>query len=138
MSTVSSIIADDQLFNAAYGQFTEVFSEYTYESSKDAVSVFEDDVIIARIYFLKDLNEIVRVIKIIVYAKDKFEIFSKFFGKEIKTQLTIRLQDIYGKVDLALTTFECELMELSTEELEQSMRFVIRPQKAERFENQPG
>ena len=129
MSDLSSIIADDQLFAAAYTHFIETFPEFTYESEKDAVSVFDDELIIARLFFLKDLSETVRVIKIITYSKDKFELLSSFFGKTIKDQLEKRLKDIFGKIDLALTTFECELMEMSTEELEKSMRFVIRRPK---------
>ena len=129
MRDLSSIIADYQLFAAAYTHFIETFPEFTHESDKDAVSVFDDELIIARLFFLKDLSETVRVIKIITYSKDKFELLSSFFGKTIKDQLEKRLKDIFGKIDLALTTFECELMEMSTEELEKSMRFVIRRPK---------
>jgi hypothetical protein len=114
MSELSAKIASDQTFNAVYLAFSKKFSQFTYESSDDAVAIYEKQLLVGRIFFLKDTSEAVRFIQLFIGRETDLQLFGDFFKKQLKTDLTTAADgDILAKADIQLTTFEIHSLALS-------------------------
>jgi len=124
MSNESTIIPQDKIFKAAYNAFKTKFTEYEYDSSKDAVAIFRGGQLIARMFFLIDLSKVVRGITLHTYTKGNFDLFDEFFRTDFRELIKPQLKDFYEKADLQLTRFTTEMIELSDAELKLTMSFI--------------
>jgi hypothetical protein len=113
MSELSSKIKNDIVFNNVYQAFSNKFSQFNYESDDDAVGIYEGELFIGRVFFVKDLNGIVRFIKLLVGRDADLELFGSYFKAELPAILFAKATDLYAKADLRLTTFEIYSLELS-------------------------
>ncbi|MEN0052339.1 MAG: hypothetical protein AAGC65_01655 [Mucilaginibacter sp.] len=117
MSELSIKIKSDPIFNAIYEAFRTEFPQFVYGSNEDVLAFKEKEVMIGRIFFLKDTGNTVRFAQLFIGRKNDEEKFGHFFENKLKTQLNAKAANIEAKVAILLTTLAIKSYDLDDETL---------------------